>query len=401
MFTIRILIALAALLFFSGCQSQKAQQRPGGMPPVPVSVAVATQESIPIELRAVGTVEPSVSVQVKSQIAGELMKVHFVEGGNVKKGALLFTIDPRPYQEALRQAEAALQRDTAQLAQAEANLTRDLAQAKFNDADAARYEQLAREGVVSKTQYDQSKTAADTLHESMKAGRAAIESIRASLESDRAAIAAAKLNLGYCEIRSPISGRAGNLLVHAGNLVKANDVPLVVINQLAPIFASFGVPEEHLSTIRRNDAEQRMAVNVSPQDDPGKTVRGALTVIDNTVDTNTGTIRLKATFANETGVLWPGQFVNVMLTLDTRKDATVVPTEALQAGQRGQMIYVVKNDKTVEARPVTVLQTLGRKAIIDKGVAPGETVVTDGQMALFPGARIVPVPAAQVESQRL
>ncbi len=216
-----------------------------------------------------------------------------------------------------------------------------------------------------------------------------------------AAVDAAKLNLSYCEIRSPISGRAGNLLVQAGNLVKVNDVALVVINQISPIFVSFGVPQEYLGAIRANSATHKLRVHVSFQNDPSKTADGDLTVIDNTVDTTTGTIKLKATFSNENHLLWPGQFVNAMLTLDTQKNAVVVPSEAIQAGQRGQFIYVVKPDQTVESRDVTVGQTLGRKAIIDKGIAAGDTVVTDGQLRLFPGARIQPVPASRVDSQTL
>lgn len=376
-------------------------QSAGAPPPVPVSVADARQEAAPIELHAVGSVEPSVTVQVKSQIAGELFKVDFVEGGNVNKGDLLFEIDSRPYQETLRQAEAAVGRDTAVLRQAEANLARDIAQSKYADADAARYEQLAKEGVVSRTQYDQSRTNSEALRESIQADRAAIESARATLESDRSAVAAAKLNLSYCQIRSPISGRAGNLLVHAGNLVKVNDVPLVVINQITPIFVSFGVPEEHLAAIRANSSARKLHVRVSLQNDPGKTADGELTVIDNAVDTNTGTIRLKAVFANEQHLLWPGQFVNAVLALDTVANAVVIPTEAIQAGQRGPFVYVVKPDQTVETRDVTVGQTNGRKAIIRKGVAAGETVVTDGQLRLFPGAHIQPVPASKVDSQTM
>ncbi|MBI3665081.1 MAG: efflux RND transporter periplasmic adaptor subunit [Acidobacteria bacterium] len=393
--------ALVFALLLAGCSSPKVQSA-GGPPPVPVSVAVATQESVPVEIRAVGTVEASATVQVKSQVAGELVGVHFVEGGNVNKGDLLFEIDPRPYREALRQAEAAVVRDRAQLRQAEANLARDLGQWKNADADAARYEALAKEGVVSRTQYDQVRTNADALHESARADEAAIESARASVESDRVSVDRAKLELSYCEIRSPVSGRVGNLLVHAGNLVKANgDNALVVINQITPIFVTFGVPEQQLAAIRQSSSARKLPVQVSLQNDAGKLVSGVLTVIDNTVDPTTGTIRLKATFNNEERLLWPGQFVNVVLTLDTVNNATVVPSEAVQAGQQGQFVFVVKLDQSVESRNVTVGTTLGGKVIIEKGVAPGEAVVTDGQLRLFPGARIQAVPAGKVESQAL
>jgi len=215
----------------------------------------------------VGTVEPSVTVQIKSQIAGELFKVDFTEGADVKKGDLLFEIDPRPYQDALNQANASLTRDQALLHQAEANLARDAANAAYAETDAARTDQLMKQGVIPKSQADQSKSTYDALRQSMAADRASIESARATVESDQASISTAKLNLSYCEIHSPVSGRAGNLLVHAGNLIKVNDVALVVINQLSPIYVSFGVPEAQLGTIRTSDGAHKLAVHVALQDD--------------------------------------------------------------------------------------------------------------------------------------
>jgi multidrug efflux system membrane fusion protein len=392
------ILTVCALALLCGCSTQKAQTAAGGPPPVPVSVATATQETTPVEIHVIGTVEPSSIVQIKSQIAGELLSVHFVEGKDVNKGDLLFKIDPRPYEEALRQAEAALQKDTAQLRQAEANLGRDTAQAKNAQSDAARYMELQKDGVVSRSQSDQYKTSADALGESVRASEAAIESARASVQSDRSAIGRARLDLSYCQILSPISGRAGNLLVHAGNLVQANGAsPLVVIHQIAPIFVSFGVPEEQLSVIRSRSAAGKLAVEASLRNEPDKTARGVLSVIDNTVDPNTGTIKLKATFANEKRVLWPGQFVNVALTLDSRRSAVVVPSEAVQVAQKGQFIYVVKADQTVEPRVVTIGQAMGRKVIVESGIAAGETVVTDGQLRLFPGAHIQAVPAGKVD----
>lgn len=364
-----------------------------------MSVALATIESVPIELRAVGTVEPAATVQVKSQIAGQLMSVHFAEGADIKKGDLLFEIDPRPYREALRQAEAALARDTAQMRQAEANVAHDQAQAQSADADAARNTQLAKEGILSQSQAEQTRATAAALHESIRANQAAVESAKAAIDADKASIDNAKLNLSYCEIRSPMDGRAGNLLVQPGNQVKVSDVPLVVINKITPIFVSFGVPQQHLPAIRANSARHKLTVRAALQGDPSKTAAGVLSVIDNAVDTATGTIRLKASFNNENRFLWPGQFVNVVLTLDTQNDATVVPSEAVQAGQRGQMIYVVKTDQSVEPRMVTVGANYGRKIVIEKGVSPGETVVTDGQLRLFPGAHVKTVPASKVDSQ--
>jgi multidrug efflux system membrane fusion protein len=347
----------------------------------------------------VGNVEPSAIIQVKSQVTGELKSIKFTEGGNIKAGDLLFEIDARPYREALKQAEAAVQKDSAQLRQAEANLARDAAQLKNADVEAGRYDSLVKEGVVSRAQRDQFRTNADALKESIRADQAAIESARASVDSDRSAVDRAKLDLSYCEIRSPVTGRAGTLLVHAGNLVKANaDTALVIIHQVTPIFVSFNIPERYLPAVRKNSAARKLAVRVTPQDNTVAAAQGFLSVIDNTVDATTGTVRLKATFPNQNNLLWPGQFVNVVLTMETLANSTVVPSEAVQSGQDGQMIYVVKPDQTVEPRKVTVGRTIDTRVLVEHGVTPGETVVTDGQLRLFPGARIKAVPAGKLDS---
>ena len=391
------LLLVFVSILLSACKPKQTQAA-GFVPTVPVTTATATMQSVPVELHVVGSVEPSQHVEVKSQIAGQLMSVHFTEGQEVKQGDLLFEIDARPYREALRQAEAAVDKDQAQLNQAEATLQKDQVQAKFAESDAGRYEELAKEGVVSKQQRDQSVTNSDVLKESIRADRATAESARASLTADKAAVDAAKLNLTYCEIRSPISGRTGNLLVHAGNLVKVNDVALVMINHIAPVFVSFNVPEEHLEAIRRFSSERKLPIQVTSRDDPNAKAVGYLSVVDNAVDNTTGTIHLKGTFDNQNHMLWPGQFVNVTLVLNTSQNATVIPAEAVQAGQQGQYVYVVKANQTVEPRIVSVGRTVERKVIINKGVTPGERVVTDGQLMLYPGARIVEVPAPRPES---
>ena len=338
-----------------------------------------------MEVKAFGNVEAFASVEVKAQVGGPLLSVKFAEGSTVAKGDVLFEIDPRPYQETLRQAESALVKDTAQLRLAEANLARDQANQKNVNSDADRYAQLAKEGIATRMQQDQIKTSADMARESVRAAEAAIESIKASIESDKSAINRAKLDLSYCQVISPISGRAGNLLVHAGNLVKANDVPLVVLNQVSPIYVTFGVPEREIGPITSR-ASRRLSVEASFEEG-GPIAKGMLSFVDNNVDPKTGTIQLKATFDNTEKLLWPGRFVSVVMTVDTVK-AIVIPAESVQAGQQGPFVYVVKADKTVEIRPVTTGATVKGKVIIQNGVAAGETVVTDGQSRLYPGATI-------------
>lgn len=393
------LAAAACLLSFAACR--KEEVKAGGPPPaVPVTVAKAGIQSVPTGVRAVGTVEAYSTVQVKSLVAGPLVKVHFAEGSDVKAGDLLFEIDPRPYREALRQAQGAAARDESMMRQAEANLARDKAQLRNAEADAARYEQLVKEGVVSRSQYDQYKTSADALRESVRASQAAIETAKANVETDRAAVERARLDLSYCEIRSPLSGRTGNLLVNVGNLVKANgDTALVVINQVAPIFVSFGVPQQQLDAVRRSSQGRQLAVTASVQDGGFQPVQGRLAVIDNAIDPTTGTIRLKAVFGNSNHALWPGRFVDVALTLGTLENAVVVPSEAVQSGQKGLFVYVVKPDQTVDLRMVKTGPAVNGKLVIESGIADGETVVTDGQLLLRPGAPVKAVQGVQSGGQ--
>ena len=370
-----------------------------GPPPIPVTLATVTTQAVQQEVSAIGSVEPSSTVQVRAQVAGELIRASFTEGKNVKKGDLLFQIDPRPFREALHQAEAAVARDRALLAQAQANVSRDQAQQKNAEVDANRSQQLVKEGIMARSQYDISRTNADVYAESVRADQAAIQSARASMDSDLSAVERAKLDLSFCDIRAPISGRTGNLLMHVGNYVKANgDTSLVVINQIEPAFVSFSVPEDKLAAIRRLSSAGKLIVRVTTKDAPDKQVTGTLSVVDNTVDPTTGTIRLKATFTNSGSVLWPGQFVNVNLALDTNSSAVVVPSEAVQAGQKGSFIYVVKADQSVESRIVTTGQLVDTKIVITSGIKSGETVVTDGQLLLAPGAKVMALPEVKPEA---
>jgi membrane fusion protein, multidrug efflux system len=380
-------------------QAGKSNRAKGGVPPTPVTVAQAQARDIPIQVRQIGSVEPVAVIAVKAQISGELNQVFFKEGQDIKKGDQLFEIDPRPYQQAVDQAQAALQKDIALVAQAEANLARDRAQAANAKQQAKRYDQLATEGVISKDQNDTYQTTSQVSDEAVRADQAAINSAQASVVADRSAIETAKLNLSYCYIRSPIDGRAGSLLLQAGNLVKANDTTaLVNINQLQPVYVTFSAPEQLLPEIRRYNAEHTLAVRGTGVANGAVTATGQLTFIDNTVDSTTGTIKLKATFPNDDHALWPGQFITVVMTLRTLDHATVVPSEAIQSGQKGQFAFVVKQDQTVESRLVTVGQTVDNQIVVESGISPGETVVTDGQLRLFPGARIRVVGAAKADA---
>jgi membrane fusion protein, multidrug efflux system len=344
--------------------TDRAQSRAGGArarEAIPVLVATAARKTMAIQLRAVGNVEAFSTVSVKSQITGVLTQAHFKEGQDVKKGQLLFTIDPRPLEAVLKQAEANLARDAAQLQNAR--------------EQARRYAELFKKQYVSQEQYEQIRTNADALE--------------AVVEADKAAVENARVQLSYCYIYSPIDGQVGSLLVNEGNLVRVNDAaPLVVINQVTPINVTFSVPEQNLPDIRRHMATGSLKVEARYQSDEGRPEQGILAFVDNTVDRTTGTIKLKAEFKNAEKRLWPGQFINVALTLSTQSDAVVVPSEAVQVGQEGQHVFVVKPDNSVEVRPVVVARTDEGEAVIANGLQPGEQIVREGQFLLGPGSRI-------------
>lgn len=379
-------MAVAAIglgLLMSGCSKTEsaAGMPPGGATPVvPVSVAPVAMKSVPTDMQAIGTVQAYSTVNVKSLVQGEIVKAGFKEGDFVQKGQMLFVIDQRPYQAALEEAEA-------KLMQAKADLAKDQAALATAKLQNERYTKLSQAGVVSREQSDQMRTSFESAEASASADKAAIA-------ADQAAVDDARVELSYCTIRSPMNGRTGSLQIHQGNLVKANDVPIVTINQIEPVYVQFSVPEQYLEQIRGALASRALPVEASVT---GVThpETGRLSFIDNAVDVNTGTIVLKGTFSNPDRKLWPGQFVNVHLTLSVQTNAVVVPTPAVQTGQNGQYVFIVQKDKTVAMQPVVTGTTFGPDTVIVKGLQPGQTVVTDGQLGLMPGAKIEEKPTIQ------
>jgi multidrug efflux system membrane fusion protein len=381
-------LALVALAALSAACSDRAtaQKPPPAPPPVPVTVGEAVQRTVPLQVGAVGNVQPYTAVSVKSQVAGEVRDVHFTEGRDVKRGDLLFTIDPRPFETALRQAEAALGQRQAEVAQARANIAREQAQQEWTQAQEKRYRVLLDKELIAREQYEQLRTNASAMEATVRAVRAAEENARAAATAAQAAAADARLLLSYTRIHAPIDGRTGNLLVQRGNVIKATeDNPLVVIAQVRPIYVSFAVPEQNLARITRFQAAGTLKVEARvPNQAPAA---GALTFMNNTVDPNTGMIQLKATFPNTDTALWPGQFVETTLTLTT-ETAVVVPSQAIQAGQQGPFVFVVKPDMSVESRKVEPGRRLERETIVTKGLNAGERIVTDGQLRLVPGSKV-------------
>jgi membrane fusion protein, multidrug efflux system len=383
-----MLLVLVLMLLLGGCADNRAEPAARQSQAAPVLVSKALLKTVPIEIQAVGNVEAYSTVTVKAQVGGELTLVDFKEGADVRKGDRLFVIDPRPYQAQLAQAEAALARDKAQLQVAQANLARDTAQDDYARGQAKRYSDLQLAGVIAKDSAEQTDAQSKAATEAVRADRAAIESTQANLAADQAALDRAKLDLEYCTIRSPIDGRTGRVSVKQGNVVKANDVELVTINQLHPIYVSFTVPEIHLALIKAQMAKGMVSVTAALQGDDAVIDKGTLSFIENTVDRATGTINLKATFDNPGARLWPGQFVRVVVRLHVSGDSIVVPTTALQTGQDGKFVFVVKPDMTVEARPVVAGRTIERDVVVEKGLSEGEGVVTSGQLRLIQGSHV-------------
>ena len=342
----------------SGGRSQGSSGRSAA---VPVTVATVVQKNLPVQIDATGSVEAYSTVSIRAQAGGVVTKVSFTQGQDVKQGDPLFTIDPRPFDAALKQAEANLARDTAQL--------------QNSREQARRYLELVNKQFVSREQYDQIKTTSE-----------ALESV---VDADKAAVDNAKVQLSYCYIFSPVNGRTGTLLVNEGNLVRTNDAtPMVIINQVNPIYVTFSLPEGNLPEIKARMAQTTLKVLAILPQSPDRPEEGTLTFVDNAVDATTGTIKFRGTFANTARRLWPGQFVKVVLNLSEQPNAIVIPFQAIQSNENGQLVFVVKPDRTVEVRPIIVSRTLGGQAIVDKGLTPGETVVTDGQFLLSAGSRV-------------
>ena len=355
---------------------------------VPVVTTKVTQRDVPVEIAAIGNVEAYTTISVRSQVTGQLQQTFFREGDSVKKNAQLFTIDPRPFDAALQQAQANLVRDQALLSQAEAQLARDAANAEYQQVTAERQAELVERGIISKDLGQQARAAAEAAAATVKADKAAIASAKAQLVAQQATLDNAKLQLSYTAIQSPINGRTGSLAVKVGNLVTANQTELMTIAQVEPIYVAFAVPAVHLPTIKQHIAAERLPVVAVPQDADAQPVTGQLAFIDNTVDVSTDTFKLKATFGNTDRRLWPGQFARVTLRLATLSNAIVAPNQAVQTGQDGQFVFVVKPDFTVDQRPVTVGQRVNDDVVIEKGLQPGETIVTEGQLRLEAGARV-------------
>ncbi len=375
-------------LILQGCSTNDTSTRPAkkgmgmmGGGPVPVTVAKVARRDVPIDLQVVGNVEAYLTVTVKSQASGEITQVFFREGDFVKKGDQLATIDQRTYQAQLSQTEANLAKDKATLAQVQANLARDQAQEEYARAEAERYANLFERRLVSKEQSEQMRSNARAASAAVNADTAAIQSAQATVKATEASLENARVMLSYTVIQSPLNGRTGNMDVKQGNVVSTN-TSLITINQVEPIYVTFSVPEDQLKLIGKGQK-----VIVSAQDNASQQT-GVLTFIDNTVDSTTGTIRLKGTFSNLDHKLWPGEFVRVTLRLSTQSNALVVPNQVVQTGQDGMYVFVVKPDRTVESRPVITGARVDQDLVIEKGLQEGETVVLEGQLRLAPGSRV-------------
>jgi multidrug efflux system membrane fusion protein len=373
----------------NGSKTAEASAKGGGGrgdAAIPVTVAHAAARDVPIQAEVIGSVEASSTVTLKPQISGQLLEAHFHEGDFVKAGQLLLTLDQRALAAQLKQLEAQIMRDEAALGQAQANLARDRAQEGNAKSQMERAGRLSKEGIISKEQYDQFATALTSLEATIRADEASIENSRAQIAASRAAVDNQKVQLGFTKIYAPISGRTGTLMVKPGNVVSANTTDLATILQLEPAIVTFALPEANLTALRQTGGAKLPVIAMA--EEGGTKEIGALAFYENTVDPTTGTIRLKATFPNTSHTLWPGQFVRVTLKMGSIARAIVIPNQAVQSGQDGTFVYIVKPDNRVDVRPVTTAQRIGEETVVERGLQPGETVVTEGTLRLVPGSRI-------------
>jgi multidrug efflux system membrane fusion protein len=362
--------------------------RGGGGEAVPVEVASVTQQDVPIQIKGIGNVEAQSTIAIRSQVEGTLLTVGFVPGQEVQKGAVLFTIDSRPLQAQLSQAEANLLKSMAAVRQGNDIVARDEATLANDRVIVNRDLRLVEAGVIPREQYDNDLARLRSSEATVRADQSAVANLQAAQKAEQANVENARVQLSYTTIRAPISGKTGNLAVTAGNLVRANDTTaMVTITTSSPIYVTFSVPERDLVRIRQASGKEGLDVQGEIPGDEANPVKGRLSLVDNTVDPATGTVRLKATFFNEDRRLYPGQFVNVLLTLGTASQAVVVPTQAVQIGQDKSFVYVAKADGTVEMRTVKTGTAVESMTVIEDGLKPGEQVVTDGQLRLVPGAK--------------
>jgi multidrug efflux system membrane fusion protein len=396
-----------------GC-SNKAAQMPFERPPAPVSATVAVAQDVPTYIDAIGKTVAREVVSIQPQVSGRITKIHFTDGANVRKGDLLFTIDPRPFEAALRQAQAKVSQDVALKKQAEANLASEIAKANWGKVQVSRYAKLVEQGVVSQEQYGELRATQNSLDANVGSARAAVNSADESIKVDTAAVESTKVQLSYCTIRSPIDGRAGQRLVDVGNVVNpgggsnnnsssssnpANGNTLLVIERLEPIYADFTISQNSLAEVQQQMRANKLTAEVRLPDDPGSPVIGQLTFLDNSVENTTGTVGLRATVPNSDHRFWPGRFVNVRLVLNTIHQAVLVPASAPQMAPNGSFVYVVKQDSTAEQRPVKLGQRQGELIVVESGVAAGEQVVTAGQLGVTPGGKVqVEQPASPASS---
>lgn len=391
--SVLLIATLAAAM--AGCANQAQQNFE--RPPAPVTVTPAVAQDVANYLDALGKIVARETVSIQPQVSGRIMKIHFTDGANVRKGQLLFTIDPRPFEANLKQAQANLARDTALKKQAEANLAREIAREKWGRAQVDRYRVLVEQGVVAKEQYEQLRAEYDSLLANSEAARAMVRSADETIQVDKAAIDTAKVQLSYCYINSPIDGRAGQRLVDIGNVVnpgssnnssESESNALLVIDRLNPIYADFTISQNNLSAVQQEMQRGSLTAEVRLPDAASDPVTGQLTFVDNAVQNETGQVTLRATLPNPDQRFWPGRFVNVRLVLSTVQGAVLVPVSAPQMSANGSYVYVVKPDSTAEQRPVSLGQRQGDLIVVEKGVAAGEQIVTNGQLGVTPGGKV-------------